>query len=202
MTIIIPKMNNTDFDFLTDIEKEIIQLLEKEPTELSTKKLNEITDILKDATKNFKSNSNPLVDHLYEKMEDEILAMYISKFSVLLPIKIGNKIINCLIDTGAQANIISEKLVKELQLEEYVDKNVKGTLVGTGKAEISGFIPYMNIQIENMECSICATVSNLATKTGMILGISFLSCYGACLDFKSRKILINGKSVSYITNET
>lgn len=137
------------------------------------------------------------IESLYYKMETEILPMDISKFSIRLPVNINGNTIECLIDTGASINIISSEIVKKAELWYCVDKKIKTNLVGVGSIKTHGFIPYLDVEIAGSKYPLSATVADLHSETQMILGISFLSYYQVTLDFKNRKVSINGKPTHF-----
>lgn len=144
-----------------------------------------------------KNEQKEFIAGLYDKMETEILPMHVSSFSMKLVVNINGVSVNCLIDTGAATNVISENLVAKTGLTHCVDKNATGKMVGVGEQKIVGFVPYFEIELDNVKYPICAMVANLNSSDEMIIGIPFLAFYQTTLDLKNRKVLINGKATNF-----
>ncbi len=79
--------------------------------------------------------------HLWELAEQNILPMIYSKCTVNIDLKLNNHKLRCFLDTGSHINVISEKLIKQLNLESFVDRTYKGEVSGVGKSQINGCIP-------------------------------------------------------------
>lgn len=200
---ILSKQTGNLINKMKDTVDNINQTESVESTELtkSTKLTNQTESTKSVETLLTKDQHDDFINYLYDKMEEEILPMHISKFSLTFNVKINGTMVNCLIDTGATMNIIGMDLIKSCGLEYCIDNRVKINLVGAGSTPTSGYIPYMEIEIEDKKYPICAFVANMASKDKMILGSAFLAFYQIALDFKKRKILINETETNFQINE-
>ena len=197
---------NTDTDkLIKDLASSLAKLTkninQEEKVKDTAKQSNTTNNIEIDNLVLSEADHKDFINSLHYKMETEILPMSVSSFSIQLVVNINGHPVQCLIDTGATTNIISSSIVKKVGLEYCVDKTIKANLVGVGSQKSPGLIPYFDIEIENVKYPICAMVADLNCKTQMILGISFLSYYQVTLDFKNRKVLINGNSTIFKTME-
>lgn len=150
-------------------------------------------DKIKDIIKTYKSIQN--TSHLYDMAEDEIAPMLYSRSSLYLSINLVNKKIDALIDTGAETNIISKKIVDELGLNEYVDISQQGNIKGVGTSRSHGMIPYLEIRIDDISCPLCFTVLDTSINIDMIIGLPFMQFYNINLNFEKRVINIMGKDI-------
>jgi len=116
--------------------------------------------------------------------------MLYSHCSLYLDVKIGDQIVECLIDTGAQSNVMSEDMVKRLQLESFVDRNFKATVVGVGQSTINGIIPYIELTFDNnVTCPICIHIIE-SVNMHCILGFPFMLFYQLIFDYKKCEVTI------------
>lgn len=148
---------------------------------------------------------NPLIEELYIKASETILPMSISKPALFIKVKIFDKEVEMLLDTGAQTNVIDYELCKELGIEEYIDKSQKVMMLGIGQNMSIGEIPYLELDIEGNIFPACFTVLNMTkgkkNDTGSILGLSFMMYYQTQLDFVTRKLKIMNRETNLIIKD-
>jgi hypothetical protein len=147
------------------------------------------------------------MDELYTKLEDSsrVFSMYASKCSIHIELELRGKKIKFLLDTGAQMNVISESLLKKLNLDLPIDKEYKGKVLGIGSGNIVGFVPFttgllFDEKRNPTSMDLCIHIINSDSELA-ILGLGFMLTYGIELDFYNRCIRYNGKTYKYILNE-
>ena len=64
----------------------------------------------------------------------------IRRSRIFVDVLVNGKTVKALVDTGAELSIVTSKLIEECELDEYVDKSYKGTVVGMGSQKITGRI--------------------------------------------------------------
>lgn len=147
------------------------------------------------------------IDELYDKLEDSsrVFSMYASKCSIHIELELNGKKVKFLLDTGAQMNVISESLIKKLNLTLPIDKEYKGKVLGIGSGNIVGFIPFttgllFDDKRNSTPIDLCIHVINSDSELA-ILGLGFMLTYGIELDFYNRCIRYNGKTYKYVLDE-
>lgn len=145
---------------------------------------------------------NPLVETLWHMAKETILPMIISKTSLYILVKFDDKEVKCLLDTGAEENIIDQSLVTSLGLHEYIDTTEISLISGVGHNVTIGKIPYTEIEIEGDIYPVCFTVMNIGVhKDRPILGLPFMCYYKTIIDLSSRTLNIMGKQKKLIISE-
>jgi hypothetical protein len=145
---------------------------------------------------------NPLIDSLWGMAEETILPMLISKTSLYIQVKFGDVKVKCLLDTGAEDNVIDYSLVKTLGLHEYIDTTHISLIGGVGHNVTVGKIPYTEIEIDGDRYPVCFTVMNIGIRKDCpILGLPFMFYYKTIIDLTSRTLNIMGKHKNLIISE-
>ena len=148
--------------------------------------------------KNLEKEKKKDIRELWISAEREFMPMLISRLSIKVDIAINGKIYRALIDTGAEINIISKKIIEECNLYDTIDKSYKSQIFGiAGKTKTSlGFIPYLNISIGNKFETPCPFMVMDEEHIDVILCQSFLSYYKAVLDFNNNTLMIDGQKIN------
>ncbi len=190
------------FEFLNDIPENS----STEDIELFKNLLDNI-DFIQKTSIDFKKIKEELKEeakthHLWELAEQNILPMIYSKCTVNIDLKLNNHKLRCFLDTGSHINVISEKLIKQLNLESFVDRTYKGEVSGVGKSQINGCIPYIELEFNNH----IMLPSNFHVMDGIgshdiLLGLPFMTFYQVNLDFQKRKAKISGMDFNLIIEE-
>jgi hypothetical protein len=153
-------------------------------------------------SKHRKYDENPLLDELEMLCEENILPMITSHTSLYVKTKIRDNEIICLLDTGAEDNVIDPELAHKLGLTEYIDTRKASLMMGVGKNLTSGKIMYLDIEIGGDIFPLCFTVMDMAIKKNHpIIGLPFMMFYKIKLDFDLRKMWIMGKEYEFIIME-
>jgi hypothetical protein len=142
--------------------------------------------------------------HLWDEHynDDAVSTMFDSHTAMFLPLEICGKKVECLVDTGAQINIISEKLVKELKLESLVDKSYKTTVKGVGEQKTCGVIPYIIVKLNDsklgaIEVPMYFIVMNSQVETDIIIGLPFMRTHQVILDYAKCTMKLAGREVHF-----
>lgn len=145
-------------------------------------------------------NQNELIGHLWDLAYETFQPMITSRCSVYIALKLNGKNIKCLLDTGAEDNIISKKLINELNLESMIDIRVHGNAIGVGVNKIEGIIPYVELEMENgVGCPVSLSVMNISLlNSEIILGLPFMMFYNVVLNFEKRTASIMGHNFNLI----
>jgi hypothetical protein len=135
---------------------------------------------------------------LWDKCEDNIMEMFICKTSIYIEVKINGEQIKCLLDTGAQINVIDIDIIKKLKLDNIIDTRYKNKIIGVGgTCEVIGHIPYIDIELPNGKlCSITIQVVNNKSDK-MILGLPFMLFYNVIMNMKTRKITLMDEEIDF-----
>jgi hypothetical protein len=139
-------------------------------------------------------------NHLRELAEEEIGPMFYSRSSLYLELKVADKPISALLDTGAETNIISASTVKRLGLDKLIDKSYGGIVKGVGTSKSLGCISYLELKINDIVAPACFTVIDSGIKD-MILGLPFMQFYNLNLNFADRTVNLGGKKVPMIIKD-
>lgn len=122
---------------------------------------------------------------------------------ILINSKINNIDVKLLIDTGSEASLISQNLIKKLNIsEKEIIKIPKINLVGANSKKLcevnkSSIIKiYINEEIVNVQLLI---VPNMDTE--IIIGSDVLEKNKAIIEYENKRIQINGKWVNFEENE-
>lgn len=138
------------------------------------------------------------IKSLWQKLysDNGTTAMFHGIYSITLTVNISGDfaggIIDAVIDTGAQMNVIPLDTIENLGLQRYVDTNVDGYTKGVnGTSKLMGIIPYLEMYINGYVFPICALVAPKGSS--MLLGLPFLSHYDAKIDFSANKLSLKGQ---------
>lgn len=105
--------------------------------------------------------------------------------------------LNALLDTGAQVTIIKLKKVKELGLENLIDRSYRTMLAGVGTGMTEGKIHLYNISINGQQYPVSMNVLDADTlPEDMIFGLDNMVRCRAVIDIYNRTITLNGDNVA------
>jgi DNA damage-inducible protein 1 len=119
------------------------------------------------------------------------------KISIYLEVDFYGEKVHALIDTGAQSTLISDKLIKEKNLEYFIDKDAKIKMNGFTSNTICKKIHFMKIKIFEDEYMVNFYVFEKCINK-IVLGMNFLIRYNAGIDIKNHKIKLNDKEYPLI----
>lgn len=168
--------------------------------QLSEKQLNELKINLNSSAK-LEQPNREFIDNLWMMAEDTTSSMIYSKTSMHVECLLCDKQVKCLIDTGAQTNIITYKSVKNLGLQDYIDTEYKSVINGIGKNNSIGIIPYIEINIGNFYIPIHFVVCDIDLHVDIIIGMTFLGKYQAKIDLTDRTLSLMGHKINIKISE-
>lgn len=157
---------------------------------------------------------NELLEHLHQLANEHIEPLIVSRCSVKVIASFGHdtsKTVKCILDTGAESNIMTHDIAKELGLQDYIDTKYVGKIHGIGAGNIIGYIPYVVFNIGSIELKsnfliLDNSVSNpnKEKKSGIkcvLLGMPFMMFYGIELNFKQSVLTISDQVVKMIIED-
>ena len=131
-----------------------------------------------------------------------------------LKARINNVNVKMLVDSGAQKSIMPRKIAILCNLDNLIDRKCKGEVAGIcSKQSIIGKIHLIDLQlpIDNddekrveLPCGFTVIDSNIALEDdeiNIIFGLDMLVSYGAVIDFKNRKMIIDGYNFYFLTED-
>lgn len=139
--------------------------------------------------------------YLWKLADENIAPMLYSRCSIYIDMFINDIKVRCLLDTGAESNVISKKLVDELDISYAMDDTRGGNIEGVGGQQTKhGTIPYFELKTHNnVICPVNLTVIDYNEQ--IILGLPFMMFYHIKLDFENRKASIMGDDLDMIIVE-
>jgi hypothetical protein len=141
-------------------------------------------------------------EHLWMLAEQNICPMIYSKCTVHIDLKINGMSVRCFLDTGAQTNVISENAIRKFDLETFIDRTAKGTVLGVGTSNINGIIPYVELQFNDfINLPVNFYVMEKMLEHDILLGLPFMTFYQVKLYFELRQASIAGNKFDLIIKE-
>ena len=114
-----------------------------------------------------KRQRNELLEHLHQLADEHIEPLLVSHCSVKVNASFDltfgqaatetsgtnnpSKTVKCILDTGAEVNVMTQDIAKELGLQDYIDPDYVGDIRGVGSGKIVGYIPYIVFNIGSIE---------------------------------------------------
>lgn len=144
-----------------------------------------------------KDENNNNIKKLWLDAQREYMPLLISRLSIKINVVINGKNYDALIDTGAEVNIMSKKIVDDCGLHDKIDQSYKCQIVGVaGMSKTScGFIPYLNISLGGQFETPCPFMVMEEEHVDIILCQAFLSYYKAVLDFNNNTLIMDGQKI-------
>lgn len=146
-------------------------------------------------TNKLKNKTNVLTDHL----ENMKIQSCISYTLVYMRAEYNDMAFKIMIDSGAQISVMSDLMMKFLDLEHLLDKSVSGVVNGVGTSKILGSIYGCDINLNNViHIPVNFKVIENADPYLILLGIDFLYTYKSVFDFKNRTLDIDNLKLKFL----
>jgi len=119
--------------------------------------------------------------------------VFSSKPMLYVPGSIAGQPIDLFVDTGAQSSVISDCMVRSLNLSHQVDRYVRGQAQGVGKANITGLLHSVPVQVgvELVEFKMAFLV--LSTEQPLlIMGLDQMRKYKCVVDLEKDCLVFGG----------
>ena len=120
-----------------------------------------------------------------------VYATKIKSKNLVVPVVIGSKCLNAVIDTAAQVSVVKNGLLTEfLSKKPYTSSNLQG--IGKQKITAKKY-DEINIQVGRTEYLLSIFTADI--QDDMLLGIDFLDRYGVEIDFNRCQLVIEGERI-------
>lgn len=115
-----------------------------------------------------------------------------NKSLLYVPCEINDRLCEMMVDTGASTSVISEPLLKKLNLENQLNTSRPGIASGVGKARILGRIESFPIKIGHAEFFLHFSVLE-SSDDMLILGIDQMRRFNCLVDLQRNKLIFGGQ---------
>ncbi|CAB9524952.1 DDI1 homolog 2 [Seminavis robusta] len=115
-----------------------------------------------------------------------------NKHLLHVPCEINHRLVEMMVDTGAQTSVLSSGLMHKLGLARFLNTRHQGVATGVGSAQILGRIERCPVQIGHAEFLLYFSVLETPDDL-MILGIDQLRRFNCLVDLGSNKLIFGGR---------
>ena len=115
------------------------------------------------------------------------LAMQHNQSLLYVAAEIGNRMVEMMVDTGAQSSVISAQLMRTLDLQSKMNHQMQGVAQGVGQARILGVIQNCPVSIGHVEFLLYFLVLDIPQDM-MIMGIDQMRRFKCQIDLENNKV--------------
>lgn len=145
----------------------------------------------------------PLIDELWERAQT-IEPLFNSHCSIRVDAGFFSSTNNeiktheCILDTGAQMNVMTLGMAKKLGLEDHIDTRAIREVRGVGgSGKNVGMIPFLEFTLgPTLVSSNFTILDNIEKDNFILLGMPFMFHYEMIFDFKRGKLVVSGYDVN------